>query len=44
MNSPGLPPKQGLYDPGHEKDLYGIAFVGTPAIVKQEGPRIIEGG
>ena len=24
---PGLPPKQGLYDPAHEKDSCGIGFV-----------------
>ena len=27
MNIPGLPPKQGLYDPGFEKDGCGIGFV-----------------
>ncbi len=27
MNVPGLPPKQGLYDPQHEKDSCGIGFV-----------------
>ncbi|MEW6542957.1 MAG: glutamate synthase large subunit [Nitrospirota bacterium] len=27
MNIPGLPPKQGLYDPAHEKDSCGIGFV-----------------
>ena len=24
---PGLPPKQGLYDPQHEKDSCGVGFV-----------------
>jgi len=27
MNIPGLPHKQGLYDPTHEKDGCGIGFV-----------------
>src|SRR6188508_725052 len=27
MNVPGLPPKQGLYDPQHEKDSCGVGFV-----------------
>ena len=27
MELPGLPPKQGLYDPQHEKDSCGIGFV-----------------
>jgi glutamate synthase (NADPH/NADH) large chain/glutamate synthase (ferredoxin) len=27
MELPGLPPKQGLYDPRHEKDSCGIGFV-----------------
>ena len=27
MNVPGLPPKQGLYDPQHEKDACGVGFV-----------------
>ncbi|WP_173051403.1 glutamate synthase large subunit [Nitrospira sp. KM1] len=27
MNIPGLPPKQGLYDPQHEKDSCGVGFV-----------------
>ncbi|MER3424658.1 MAG: glutamate synthase subunit alpha, partial [Nitrospiraceae bacterium] len=27
MKIPGLPPKQGLYDPQHEKDSCGIGFV-----------------
>ncbi|MGQ0695148.1 MAG: glutamate synthase subunit alpha, partial [Nitrospiraceae bacterium] len=27
MNIPGLPPKQGLYDPQYEKDSCGIGFV-----------------
>ena len=27
MKLPGLPPKQGLYDPQHEKDSCGIGFV-----------------
>ena len=27
MNVPGLPPKQGLYDPRFEKDGCGIGFV-----------------
>ncbi len=27
MTIPGLPPKQGLYDPRHEKDACGIGFV-----------------
>ena len=27
MEIPGLPPKQGLYDPRHEKDSCGIGFV-----------------
>src|SRR5512145_2779651 len=27
MEFPGLPPKQGLYDPRHEKDSCGIGFV-----------------
>ena len=27
MELPGLPPKQGLYDPRHEKDACGIGFV-----------------
>jgi hypothetical protein len=38
MNIPGLPPKQGLYDPEHEKDGSVIAFVGNITIVKQESP------
>lgn len=44
MNIPGLPPKQGLYDPQHEKDWHVkdwhvIVFVGNIAIVKQESPK-----
>lgn len=39
MNIPGLSPKQGLYDPQHEKDWHVIVFVGTIAIVKQESPK-----
>src|SRR5258707_6578533 len=27
MNWPGLPPAQGLYDPSHEHDACGVAFV-----------------
>ncbi|MDX2219229.1 MAG: glutamate synthase subunit alpha, partial [Burkholderiales bacterium] len=27
MRIPGLPPKQGLYDPEHEKDSCGVGFV-----------------
>ncbi|MEK6802616.1 MAG: glutamate synthase large subunit [Nitrospirota bacterium] len=27
MNIPGFPPKQGLYDPQHEKDACGVGFV-----------------
>ena len=27
MNVPGLPPKQGLYDPAHEHDACGVGFV-----------------
>jgi glutamate synthase (NADPH) large chain len=27
MSIPGLPPKQGLYDPQHEKDSCGVGFV-----------------
>jgi hypothetical protein len=38
MNIPGLPPKQGLYDPEHEKDSCAIAFVGNIAMTKQESP------
>ncbi len=29
MELPGLPPKQGLYDPQHEKDSCGIGFVAS---------------
>ncbi|MDE3224132.1 MAG: glutamate synthase subunit alpha, partial [Nitrospirota bacterium] len=29
MNIPGLPPKQGLYDPRNEKDSCGIGFVAS---------------
>jgi hypothetical protein len=35
MNIPGLPPKQGLYDPEYEKDRRVIAFVGNIAMMKQ---------
>ena len=27
MNTPGIPPKQGLYDPSYEKDSCGVGFV-----------------
>ncbi|RTE09124.1 hypothetical protein, partial [Paenibacillus whitsoniae] len=41
MRRNGLPPKQGLYDPGYEHDACGIGFVAnikgikSHAIVKQ---------
>ncbi len=34
MNSRGLPPKQGLYDPGFERDACGIGFVANIKGVK----------
>jgi len=36
MNIPGLPSKQGLYDPEHEKDQCRIAIVGNIVMVEQE--------
>jgi hypothetical protein len=39
MHIPGLPPKQSLYDPEHEKDRHVIAFVGDIAMMKQESPK-----
>jgi hypothetical protein len=39
MNIPGLPPKQGLYDPEHEKDKSVIAFAGNIAMTEQESPK-----
>ncbi len=42
MNIPGLPPKQGLYDPAHEKDSCGIGFVVN--IKGQKSHRIVEQG
>nr|MBI3614330.1 glutamate synthase subunit alpha [Nitrospirota bacterium] len=47
MNIPGLPPKQGLYDPRNEKDGCGIGFVASikghksHSIVKQ-GLQVLE--
>ncbi len=42
MNIPGLPPKQGLYDPAHEKDGCGIGFVASIKGDKSHG--IVEKG
>ena len=47
MNIPGLPPKQGLYDPGHEKDSCGIGFVvnikgGKSHSIVQKGLQVLE--
>ena len=42
MNIPGLPPKQGLYDPQQEKDSCGIGFVVN--IKGQKSHRIVEQG
>lgn len=42
MNVPGLPPKQGLYDPQHEKDACGVGFVVD--IKGQRSHRIVEQG
>ena len=39
MSIPGFPPKQGLYDPEHEKDRSVIVFVGIIAMMKQESPK-----
>ena len=39
---PGLPPKQGLYDPAHEKDACGIGFVAN--IKGQKSRSIVEQG
>ena len=47
MNIPGLPPKQGLYDPAHEKDSCGIGFVvnikgGKSHSIVQKGLQVLE--
>ncbi|MCC2639988.1 MAG: gltB [Nitrospira sp.] len=42
MNVPGLPPKQGLYDPQHEKDSCGVGFVAN--IKGQRSHQIVQQG
>ena len=37
MQIPGLPPKQGLYDPAFEKDSCGIGFVANINGAKSHG-------
>ncbi|MDR4479680.1 MAG: glutamate synthase large subunit [Nitrospira sp.] len=47
MKIPGLPPKQGLYDPQHEKDSCGVGFVvdikGQKShLIVQQGLQVLE--
>ena len=47
MNIPGLPPKQGLYDPQHEKDSCGVGFVvdikgNKSHLIVQQGLQVLE--
>ena len=47
MNIPGLPPKQGLYDPQHEKDACGVGFVvdikgHKSHLIVQQGLQVLE--
>src|SRR5918995_2998971 len=42
MLIPGLPPKQGLYDPEHEKDSCGVGFVVN--ILGQKSHTIVQQG